>query len=132
MKATVCFLIVLFFLLPAFGGSVPTELAACDSKEFSFGDLKYYTEKELIQTYCNCLKLKKLQTDTSLILLEEWKLRNEHEKIMPSKENRESIEKIKSEVDMRQNQSQVAAGNASRIERILKTDFGHESSPNCE
>lgn len=57
MKKLIFIIITLFFSLNIFVNSyaTPPEFSSiCGTTEFSFKDLEYYEEKELIEGYCSC------------------------------------------------------------------------------
>jgi hypothetical protein len=114
-------------VLPIIPHKLPREFINCEDRDFTFDDLKYYEENELLNAYCYCSNavIEYTERGTSIInikssLLEAGVWVDDPQYKSLNKE----YEKINSKRD-------TAIGNASRIERILNKDFAHKNAPRC-
>lgn len=129
MKKVILLIICLLFsiTLPSlvFGDS-SNGFLNCDRESFSFSDLKYYKEKELIEGYCTCNSLseknKKLHELTSKLMLSYLQLYG------PRSREYQNATKDGEEYKNRDNTAKV---NMDRILRILEKEHQYKNVPDC-
>jgi hypothetical protein len=96
----------------------------CDRESFSFSDLKYYKEKELIEGYCTCKSLseknKKLAELSLKLMLNYLQLGRTLQSDKASKDAEE--------YKQRENTAKV---NLYRILRILEKEHQYKNVPEC-
>ena len=112
--------------ISANGYAVPPEFSNCDKESFSFADLKYYEEKELVEGYCACKSLAEYNDELERLA---------RQKIIPIMQlyGIRSHQYRDAEVQEKEysNKKDTANGNASRILRILEKEYKYKGSLGC-
>jgi hypothetical protein len=118
--------IVSALCISANSSEVPPEFKNCDKENFSFNDLKYYNQKELVEGYCACKlsakyneELESLARQKQIPIIQLYGVgsRQYRDGEMQQKEY--------------SNKKDTANGNASRILRILQKDHKYKDTPKC-
>jgi len=121
----ICFLFLITLPSLVFGDGSNAFLN-CDRESFSFSDLKYYKEGELIEGYCTCKSLseknEKLAKLTSELMVGYLQLYG------PRSRQFENATKDGEEYKNRGNTAKV---NMDRILRILEKEHQNKNVPSC-